>query len=58
MNLQGDWKHIIKLLQPNETPICIYEGMNKFAVYKKTLEKNIIFVDVVFVEKETNRIFT
>ncbi|EOS25003.1 hypothetical protein C804_04786 [Lachnospiraceae bacterium A4] len=45
-------------LQPNETPICIYEGMNKFAVYKKTLEKNIIFVDVVFVEKETNRIFT
>ena len=45
-------------LQPNETPICIYERMNKFAVYKKTLEKNIIFVDVVFVEKETNRIFT
>ena len=32
--------------------------MNKFVVYKKTLEKDIIFVDVVFVEKETNRIFT
>ncbi|EOS19146.1 hypothetical protein C804_06534 [Lachnospiraceae bacterium A4] len=45
-------------LQPNETPICFYEGMNKFVVYKKTLEKDIIFVDVVFVEKETNRIFT
>lgn len=45
-------------LQPNETPICFYEGMNQFAVYKKTLEKDIIFVDVVFVEKETNRIFT
>ena len=45
-------------LQPNETPICFNEGMNQFAVYKKTLEKDIIFVDVVFVEKETNRIFT
>mgnify|MGYP000831067124 FL=1 len=42
-------------LQNGEKAICIYEGAydsdltgDKFAIYKETLEKNIIFVNMLF----------
>ena len=51
--------------QPDENVICVYEGTiefdsinNKYALYKETAEKDIVFVNMLFVEKETGMIFT
>lgn len=51
--------------QPDENVICVYEGTiefdsinDKYALYKETAEKNIIFVNMLFVEKETGMIYT
>ena len=51
------------LFQSEEKAICIYEGtiefdtMNdKFALYKETVEKDIVFVNMIFIEKETGNI--
>lgn len=53
------------LFQSGEKAICIYEGtinfdsMNdKFALYKETIEKDIIFINMLFIEKETGNIYT
>ena len=53
------------LFQSEEKAICIYEGtiefdtMNdKFALYKETVEKDIVFVNMIFIEKETGNIYT
>lgn len=51
--------------QNGEKAICIYEGAydsdlmgDKFAIYKETSEKNIIFVNMLFVETNTGNIYT
>lgn len=53
------------LFQSEEKAICIYEGtinfdaMNdKFALYKETIGKDIIFINMLFIEKETGNIYT
>ena len=49
----------------DERVICIYEGEQefdvtnyKFAIYKEDAEKNIVFVNVIFIEKGTKNIYT
>ncbi len=51
--------------QNGEKAICVYEGAynsdlmaDKFAIYKETLEKNIIFVNMLFLEANTGNIYT
>lgn len=51
--------------QPDENVICVYEGTiefdtinDKYALYKETAEKDIVFVNMLFVEKETGMIYT
>lgn len=53
------------ILQSGEEVICIYEGTidfdsinDKFALYKETAEKDIIFVNMLFIEKGTRNIYT
>ncbi|MEZ3446646.1 MAG: hypothetical protein K1W30_16260 [Lachnospiraceae bacterium] len=50
---------------PEETPICVYEGTTEygtegyeFALYKETIGKDIVFVNMVFVEKDTETVYT
>lgn len=52
------------LFQPGEKAICLYEGQytsdlvsNKFAIYKETCEKNIIFVNMIFIENNTGAVY-
>lgn len=49
---------------PEETPILAYEGITeygtrsyRFALYKETIEKDIVFVNMVFVEKDTENVY-
>ncbi|MDE6621993.1 MAG: hypothetical protein K2K74_16180 [Lachnospiraceae bacterium] len=49
---------------PEETPIFAYEGIteygirsDRFALYKETIEKDIVFVNMVFVEKEAENVY-
>lgn len=51
--------------QEEEKAICIYEGIIKFdlenvkfAVYKETAEKDIIFVNMLFIQRDSGRIST
>ena len=51
--------------QSGEKAICVYEGQasfelpkEKFAIYKETKEKNIIFMNMLFIEKDTGNIYT
>lgn len=51
--------------QSDENVICVYEGTiefdsinDKYALYKETAEKDIVFVNMLFVEKETGMIYT
>jgi len=53
------------IFQSEEKAICIYEGNinfdllnDKFALYKETIEKDIIFISMLFIEKETGNIYT
>lgn len=51
--------------QKEENAICIYEGIikfdlenDKFAVYKETAEKDIVFVNMLFIQKDSGEIST
>ncbi len=51
--------------QSGERAICVYEGAydsellgSKFAVYKETLMKDIVFVNMVIIEADTYNIYT
>ncbi len=51
--------------QSGERAICVYEGTydsellgSKFAVYKETLMKDIVFVNMVIIEADTYNIYT
>lgn len=53
------------LFQSGEKAICIYEGTinfasanDMFAIYKETIGKDIIFINIFFIEKETGNIYT
>lgn len=53
------------LFQSEEKAICIYEGTINFdavnykiALYKETIGKDIIFINMLFIEKETGNIYT
>lgn len=51
--------------QSGERAICVYEGIisfeieaYKFAIYKETMEKDILFQNVLFIEIDTGDIYT
>lgn len=51
--------------QSGERAICVYEGTydfelsgSKFAVYKETLKKDIVFVNMLIIEDDTYNIYT
>ncbi len=52
-------------VQLGEKIICIYEGEHcfdlfnyKFAIYKETVDKNILFENMLYIEKDTGNIYT
>lgn len=52
------------LFYSGENAICVYEGISfeinahKFAVYKETVEKDILFENMLFIEHDTGDIYT
>ena len=53
------------LFHSGENAICVYEGITSFeikahtfAIYKETVEKDIIFENILFIERDTGDIYT